>query len=276
MEDSIKAGNGLTRRHLLAGAALAAGAGLALPAPAIAQNARKTFVLVHGAWHGGWCWKYGRDILEQNGHRVFTPTMTGLGMYSHMLTPEVDMNTHIQDIENLFHWEDLENVTLVGHSYAGWVCSGALETVEKQVGSLVMVDAFLPVDGSSAYDTNKPEQQVNLDKLRAEGVLKRPAPPARAFVKTEENIAWVDAKMTPQPLAAVFTPISLTGARERIAKKMFIRALGFAQPAFQANYEATSADPSWETYGVPADQSSHDIMVDAPELLAKLIEENAA
>ncbi len=156
------------------------------------------------------------------------------------------------------------------------MCSGALETIEKQVGSLVMDDAFMPVDGSSAYDTNTPEQQANLDKLRADGVVMRPAPPAKALVLTEENIAKVDAKMTPQPLAAVFTPVSLTGARERIAKKLFVRALGFAQPAFQANFEAAMADPSWETYGVPADQSRHDIMVDAPELMEKLIEAAAA
>lgn len=268
----------MSRRAVLAGAATAAAAlGTGVSSPAIAQNKRKTFVLVHGAWHGGWCWKYVRDILEAKGHRVYTPTLTGLAEYSHMLSADVDMNTHIKDITNLFWWEDLNDVTLVAHSYAGWVCSGALEKVEKQVSSLVMVDAFLPADGTSAYDTNTPEQQAELNKLRAAGTVARPPINAKAFgVKTQANIDWVNAKMTPQPMNAVFTKAQLTGARERIAKKLFIRALGFPQPAFQKNYEVTKADSTWKTYGVPGEQSGHDIMVDAPQLLADLIEKAAS
>ncbi|WP_163272529.1 alpha/beta fold hydrolase [Chelativorans alearense] len=276
---SLKAVPRLSRRLVLTGASTIAAATLTsgLAAPAVAQTSRKTFVLVHGAWHGGWCWKYVRDILEAKGHRVYTPTMTGLAEYSHMLSADVDMDTHIQDITNLFWWEDLNDVTLVAHSYAGWVCSGALENVEKQVSSLVMVDAFLPVDGTSAYDTNIPQQQAKLDELRAAGLIARPPIPAEAFrVKTQANIDWVNAKMTPQPMNAVFTKIQLTGARERIGKKLFVRALGFPQPAFAKNYEDTKADPTWNTYGVPEDQSGHDIMVDAPELLSKLVEQAAA
>lgn len=272
--------SGLPRRAVLKGAVAGSIAlGLGLPAPVVAESSsdRKTFVLVHGAWHGGWCWTRVRDILEALGHRVFTPTLTGLAENSHRLTADVDLNTHIKDIENLFWWENLENVTLVGHSYAGWVCSGALEAIEKQVSSFILVDAFVPEDGTSAYDTNNPQQQAGLDTLRANGVIERPPIPAEAFrVKSPEDIAWVNEKMTPQPVAAAFTKIRLTGARERIARKSYIRALGFPMPVFQNNYETLTADPNWETHAVPADLAGHDIMVDAPDLLADLIENGAA
>ena len=264
---------GINRRTFFAASASVAGAlATGLPRPALAQSKQNTFVLVHGAWHGGWCWRDVRSRLEGEGHRVYTPTMTGLAVHSHMLTADVDMNTHIVDVVNLFRWYDLEKVTLVAHSYAGWVCSGALEAVERNVSSLVMVDAFLPEDGTSAYDTNSPDQKVELDKLRASGVITRPSPPARAFgVKTDKNRAWVDSKTTPQPVAAAYTKATLSGARERVKKKLFVRAEGFAQPAFAANYEATKADPTWNTYGVSAEDAGHDIMVDAPDLLSKLI-----
>ena len=85
----------------------------------------KTFVLVHGAWHGGWCWRRVADRLEQRGHRVFTPTLTGLGERSHLLSPAIDLDTHITDVVNLVRFEDLRDIVLVGHSYAGFVVSGA-------------------------------------------------------------------------------------------------------------------------------------------------------
>ena len=93
----------------------------------MADNTRKTFVLVHGAWHGGWCWRRVADLLERQGHKVFTPTLTGLGERSHLLSTDVNLDTHITDIVNVFKWEDLKDVCLVVHSYGGWPGSGALE-----------------------------------------------------------------------------------------------------------------------------------------------------
>ena len=91
------------------------------------ENDRKTYVLVHGAYHGGWCWRRVGDILAAAGHRVFAPTLTGLGERSHLLTPDVNLNTHIQDIVNVLAWEDLHDVVLVGHSYGGAVVNGVAD-----------------------------------------------------------------------------------------------------------------------------------------------------
>src|SRR6185312_1533319 len=127
--------NGQTRRTALG--AMAAGVGMAGvglmamtdQAKAQAPAGGKTFVLVHGAWHGGWCWRRVSDLLEKKGHKVFAPTMTGLGERSHLMSAMITLDTHITDVANVIKWEGLENVVLVGHSYAGFVISGVAEKV---------------------------------------------------------------------------------------------------------------------------------------------------
>ena len=83
--------------------------------------AKPVFVLVHGAWHGGWCWKKVKALLNKRGYDVYTPTLTGLGERSHLLKADINLDTHIQDVVNVIEYEDLNNVVLVGHSYAGMV-----------------------------------------------------------------------------------------------------------------------------------------------------------
>ena len=117
-----------------------------------AQSARKTFVLVHGAFAGGWIWRRVTDRLEQGGHKVFAPTLTGLGERSHLLSKDVDLDTHIADVVNLIKWESLENVCLVVWSYAGFVGSGALESIGDRVSSVVWLDAYIPADGQRVAD----------------------------------------------------------------------------------------------------------------------------
>ena len=101
----------------------------------------KTFVLVHGAFHGGWCWRPVADILRAAGHTVFTPTLTGLGERLHLLTPEVNLSTHIQDVVSVLEWENLRDVVLVGHSYGGAVVTGVADRVADRIGSIVYLDA---------------------------------------------------------------------------------------------------------------------------------------
>src|SRR5258708_22110253 len=108
-----------TRRGVLASATAGAGVAALGGTPAMAQTGRqKTFVLVHGAWHGGWCWRRVSDLLEKKGHKVFTPTMTGLGSCSHLISKDVNLTTHITDIANFIKWEKLTHIVLVRHSYA--------------------------------------------------------------------------------------------------------------------------------------------------------------
>ncbi len=102
-----------------------------------------TFVLVHGAWHGGWCWKRVRGALQAQGHQVFTPTLTGVADRSHLLSREVNLETHITDVANLMLWEELSEVVLCGHSYGGAVISGVADRIPDRISALVYLDAFV-------------------------------------------------------------------------------------------------------------------------------------
>src|SRR5436190_22734771 len=97
------------------------------------------FVLVHGAWHGGWCWRRVADLLTADGHRVLTPTLTGLGERSHLLSPGISLDTHIADVVNVAKWERLDKIVLVGHSYGGIVISGVAEKISAAISSIVFL-----------------------------------------------------------------------------------------------------------------------------------------
>jgi pimeloyl-ACP methyl ester carboxylesterase len=141
----------LTRRSILAGAAAAS----ALANPATAQTEPRSFVLVHGAWHGGWCWRRVADRLERKGHKVYSPSLTGLGDRSHLLGTRPTVTTHIDDIANIIRFEDLQRVILVGHSYGGLVISGVAEKVRPQLASMVFLDAFVPQNGQTIMSLSR-------------------------------------------------------------------------------------------------------------------------
>src|SRR5262249_22161703 len=145
-----------TRRGVIGaiGAGVAAATGVV---PAQAQAARKTFVLVHGAFHGGWCWRRVSDLLEKNGHKVYAPSLTGLGNCSHLMSKDVNVSTHITDVVNLIKWENLSDVVLVGHSYGGLVISGVAEQLHDKLASIVFLDAFLPDNGDTLVEKASPQ-----------------------------------------------------------------------------------------------------------------------
>jgi pimeloyl-ACP methyl ester carboxylesterase len=113
------------------------------------EKKRLTIVFVHGAWGGGWQYKKVQPLLEEAGHTVYRPTMTGLGERVHLARPDVGLSTHIEDIVKVFEFEDLHEVVLVGHSYGGMVISGVAEMVPERIAKLVYFDAILPEDGES-------------------------------------------------------------------------------------------------------------------------------
>lgn len=232
----------------------------------------KTFVLVHGAWHGGWCWRRVSDLLEKQGHKVFTPTLTGLGERAHLLTPDVNLSTHIVDIVNVFKYERLSDVVLCGHSYGGFVISGAIERVLPAVGSIVYLDAFVPQNGDAVADVTAPVMQEAVRAVVQAGKTSIPPRSAEFFAVNEMDRAWVDGLTGPQPLGAFSEKLVLTGALERVAKKAYIRAGAYANPGFDKALDRVKGDPGWRTYAVPC---GHDVMVDMPERLAEILLEVA-
>jgi pimeloyl-ACP methyl ester carboxylesterase len=237
---------------------------------AMAQTGpRKTFVLIHGAWHGGWCWRRVADLLEAKGHKVFAPSLTGNGDRSHLLSKDVILDTHITDIVNLFKWEEIKDACLVAHSYGGWPTSGALEQIHDRVSSIVWLDAFKPENGQKGTDFASDFSRKALAEAMAKGEPGRKGPPSKAFGVNEKDQPWVDSKLTPQPNGVATQPIKLTGAREKIAKKTYIRAPSYPQKAFDKAFEECKADKSWQTF--VADHSGHDVMVDQPQWLVDIL-----
>jgi len=229
----------------------------------------KTFVLVHGAWRGAWIWREVADLLTARGHKVFTPTLTGVADRSHLLGPGINLSTHIADVANLIKWEELEGIVLCGHSYAGMVVSGVAEVAPQAVSSIVFLDAFLPENGKSLFDYLNQERREGTLALIERGAIAQEPIPAAAFGVNEKKRAWVDRQCTPHPLRCFTEKLTLTGARERIAKKTYIFATAW-ESHFRSFYAKTKADPSWRTYEVPC---GHDVMVDMPERLAGILEE---
>jgi len=232
----------------------------------------KTFVLVHGAWHGGWCWRRIADRLQAQGHRVYRPTLTGLGERSHLMRAGVDLSTHIADIVNVFKFEQLADVVLCGHSYGGLVISGVAEQCAPAICSIVFLDAFLPDDGESMEAITAPAVRATIHAAVQAGKLGVPPRSAAAFGVNAKDQAWVDALCGPQPVACFTEKIKLSGARERIAKKTYIRARGYSNPAFDAALARVKANPAWRSYEVAC---GHDVMVDMPERLTEILLEVA-
>src|SRR3984893_8462471 len=206
---------------------------------------RTTFVLVHGAWHGGWCWRRVADLLTEAGHRVFTPTLTGLGERSHLLDAKIDLSTHVTDVVNVIKWEGLNGVVLCGHSYGGLVISGVAEQMPNAIASIVFVDAFVPENGDSVADAGSPATRERIAEAVSRGAVMVAPVPAAIFGVNEKDRAWVDGLCTPQPLATLTQKVVLTGARERIAKNLYIRAKGYQSPSFDAALAKVSASPGW-------------------------------
>ena len=232
----------------------------------------KTFVLVHGAWHGGWCWRGVADLLERQGHKVYTPTLTGLGERSHLMSPNVGLSTHITDIVNVLKWEQLSDVVLCGHSYGGMVITGVAEQMGRAIGAIVYLDAFVPQVGDNLISLANPGPRKALEEAVTRGDLVAKPVPAKAFNVSEENRAWVDAKCTPHPLAAVVEKVTGATAREKIARKTYIRATGFDSPVFNETLAKMKSAPGWKTYEVA---SGHDVMVDHPDRLTEILLEVA-
>ncbi len=231
-----------------------------------------TFVLVHGAWHGGWCWRRVADLLQRQGHKVFTPTLTGLGERSHLMRAGIDVSTHVADVVNLMKWEGPSDVVLCGHSYGGFVISGVAEQMASAIASIVFLDAFVPDDGDSMFDLTSQAVRDGLKAATERGDIGVPPRPAAAFLVNEKDQAWVDRLTGPQPIGTMTEKLKLSGARERIAKKSYIRASAYPNPGFDKAFARVKADRSWRAYEVPC---GHDVMVDMPERLAEILLEVA-
>jgi pimeloyl-ACP methyl ester carboxylesterase len=173
-----------------------------------------TFVFVSGGWHGGWCWKRVADRLRADGHEVYTPTLTGLGERSHLIGPDIDLETHIADVMNVLWWEDLHEVVLVGHSYGGMIITVVADRAPERLSRLVYLDAVWPVDGETNAALIGDQGMQMIGRMQMD-----PEQPSRILgaeefarimgARTPEDVEWLASKLTLHPQGTLTQPTRL-------------------------------------------------------------------
>jgi len=230
-----------------------------------------TYVLVHGAWGGGW--KYARvaERLRRRGHIVFTPTLTGAGERSHLLSGTITLSTHVTDVCNVIRYEDLSDVVLAGHSYGGMVITAVADRMPEKIAALVYVDAFVPQDGQSLFDINIPANtQMFIARAGENGGLFIPPPPAKAYFGVNDtDAARVDALAAPQPIGTMTEKIRLTGAYRSVKTNVYVHGAVLPRESpFKRFYDAAK-QAGWDAHALPC---GHDIMLDRPDDLTDILD----
>jgi pimeloyl-ACP methyl ester carboxylesterase len=242
----------------------------------MATDTRRTFVLVHGAWHGGWCWRRVADVLRAHGHRVFAPSLTGLGDRAHLFSKDISLQTHVDDILSIVETEELSNFILVGHSYGGFVISGVADTLRERVSHYIYLDGSVPPDMSTGGSFswagfNPPEaREARLKSVREEGKgVALPAPPPSAFAVTESlDVAWLERQLRPMPVGTYTGTFTFKRGGSNGLKRTYIASIKPPYGLLVPTQERVKADRSWSFMTLKA---GHDSMVTAPEELASLL-----
>jgi pimeloyl-ACP methyl ester carboxylesterase len=229
---------------------------------------QKTFLVCHGAWSAGWAWKKMHPLMQAAGHRLVTPTYTGLGERAHLANPSIDLNTHIQDILNVIRYEDLRDIVLIGHSYGGMVATGVADRARDRVSQLIYLDAFEPNHGQSLLELYAPARQRMRDAAKAGDGWRlppNPTPPDTA----PQDVAWLSERRVDQPIKTFETPLELHGGALTLPRS-YIYALRIS-PAdpFRPFAERAKTEPGWRAYDIDASHSPH---VTAPETLFSLLQ----
>ncbi|PLR31452.1 alpha/beta hydrolase [Chimaeribacter californicus] len=232
-----------------------------------------TFVLVHGAFQGAWVWSRLARLLRQQGHDVYTPTLTGLGERAHLAGGAITLDTHIQDIVNVFHYEDIQEAVLCGHSYGGMVITGVANQIPGRLRALVFIDAFVPAAGESLIDVQGEGAAALWVAQAAETGGMIPPLSAALFNVNEADAARIDALSLPQPLGTFVQAVQggIEAPALRALHRTFIFAGANGGDWFVSTHLRLKDHPDWRVHDIAC---GHNIMLDRPEeLAARLLEE---
>ena len=235
------------------------------------MSSKKTFLVCHGAWSGGWAWKKMHPLMQAAGHRLITPTYTGLGERVHLANGSISLETHIEDMLNVVKFEDLRDIVLLGHSYGGMGATGVADRARDRVAQLIYLDAFVPEDGQSLLDLNEADRQ-RMNELVKDGgwrVPPRPLSPDTPAADAE----WLNARRVDMPVKCFDTRLELHGGRLTLPRSYIYATRITPADTFGQFARRTKNEAGWRYFEI---DSTHTPNVTAPETLMALLEKIVA
>jgi len=226
-----------------------------------------TFLVAHGAWSAGWSWKKMHPLMQAAGHRLVTPTYTGLGERGHLANPSIDLDTHIQDLLGVIRFEDLNDFVLIGHSYGGMVATGVADRASERITQLVYIDAFVPEDGQCLFDlVSEGNRTEMLERARSTGDGWRIAPNPMPPDTPDQDRIWATPLRLPQPLATVQQPIRLMHTSPPVPRTYIYCT---RSDIFKRFAERARKDSNWGYHELDASHNPH---ITAPQALTALLD----
>jgi pimeloyl-ACP methyl ester carboxylesterase len=222
-----------------------------------------TFVVAHGAWSAGWAWKKMHPLMSARGHRLITPTLTGLGERGHLARSDIDLDTHIADIIGVITFEDLSGVNLIGHSYGGMVATGVADRARARIAQLIYLDAFAPNDGDSAFDLLPAATRAQRKPLPDGFIQPVPMPPDTA----PEDRAWGEPLRRPQPAKTFEQKLRFQGGPLTLPRHYIYCRRNTPDDRFRQFIERAKR----ENWGTSEIDSSHNPHITCPDVLAELL-----
>lgn len=238
------------------------------------KSSRKTYVLAHGSWHGGWCWRSVAGLLTAAGHRVFTPSFTGMGDRAHLLNPDITLDTFIDDLIQVIVSEELSEVILVGHSFAGVPITGVADRIPDRIAQLIYFDAVVLESGESAFSKYpEDEAQARIEAAsRATGGLAVPVParipPVWGITPDMPEHDWLERRLCPHPLAAYTTPLVLQHPIGNQRPRIYVHCTAPSHPMLEDARKLVQSLPGWEWVEIKAPHEAH---ITHPQLIADLL-----
>ncbi len=230
-----------------------------------------SIVLAHGAWSAAWAWKKMRPLLQAANHAFFSPTYTGLGHRAHLAHPDIDLMAHVQDIVSMLEFEDLKDVTLIGHSYGGMVATGVTDKARGRIARIVYLDAFAPKDGQSLFDLVGPKAEASMRagaKEEGDGwkIPINPMPPDTA----PEDVAWARPRRRPQPIKTFEQRIRLESKEPPPPRHYIYAKKNGPGDVFRQFGEHAKSEAGWKYHEIEASHNPH---ITCPETLMALLTE---
>jgi pimeloyl-ACP methyl ester carboxylesterase len=228
-----------------------------------------SIVLAHGAWSAAWAWRKMRPLFAQAGHQFFATTYTGLGERSHLARPDIDLSTHVQDVLNVLEFEDLKDVTLLGHSYGGMVVTGVADKARARLKRVVYIDAFAPKDGQSLFDLVGPKAEANMRGGAAKDgdgwkLPLNPMPPDTS----PEDAAWAVSRRRPQPIKTFEQKIKLESKEAPPPRHYIYAKKNGPGDVFRQFGERAKSEAGWTYYEI---DTSHNPHITCPDVLMSLL-----